>query len=594
MNSIGTADFAAIQNILDLVHLLQWRSKHQGDRLAYVFLEDGEREEVKMTYGELDRRARAIAATLKDYDVEGERIVLLYPPGLEYIAGFFGCLYAGAIAVPAYPPNPMRLDRTLPRLQAIASDSQAKLALTTQPVLAMANFVFAQAPDLAAMQWLASDAIDADNANAWQSPTIATETLAFLQYTSGSTQSPRGVTLTHGNLLHNLALISSAFSLTLEDTGVIWLPPYHDMGLIGGILQPIHRGFPVILLSPLAFLQRPMRWLRAISHYKVSVSGGPNFAYDLCARKATPEDIATLDLSHWQVAFNGAEPVRSKTMERFAETFAPSSFKHEAFFPCYGLAEATLIVSGGERQTGPKNLAVQKGSVEKNQAVVVEPTDDAQVLVGCGRTLADQRIVIVDPDTLLPLPDRAIGEIWVKGASVSQGYWNNLEETEKTFGAYLADSDDGPYLRTGDLGFLDGGELYVSGRVKDLIIIDGLNHYPQDIEQTVEGLHPAVRPGCSAAFSYSINDVEHLIVAVELRSQYRSLTLSTETTRQQLLDPEALKRDIRRAVAEQHDLRIHEVILLQSGSIAKTSSGKVQRHAVLADYVNDALTHWES
>jgi acyl-CoA synthetase (AMP-forming)/AMP-acid ligase II len=366
------------------------------------------------------------------------------------------------------------------------------------------------------------------------------------------------------------------------------------MGLIGGILQPIHRGFPVILLSPLAFLQRPMRWLRAISHYKASASGGPNFAYDLCARKATPEDIAALDLSHWHVAFNGAEPVRAKTMERFAKIFAPSGFKYEAFFPCYGLAEATLIVSGGERLAGPKNLAVQKGSVENNQAVVVEPTDDAQVLVGCGHTLDDQRIVIVDPDTLFPLPDRVVGEIWVKGDSISQGYWNNPEETEKTFGAYLADEGDGPYLRTGDLGFLDDGELYVSGRIKDLIIIDGLNHYPQDIEQTVESLHPAIRPGCSAAFSHSINGVEHLIVAVEVRKQYRPLTLSTDTSRQQLLDPEALKRDIRRAVSELHDLRVHDVVLLQSGSIAKTSSGKIQRHAVLIDYVNNALTHWES
>ena len=434
---------------------------------------------------------------------------------------------------------------------------------------------------------------DTDRNNAWQSPTITPETLAFLQYTSGSTQSPRGVKLTHGNLMHNLALISSVFGMTQDDTGAIWLPPYHDMGLIGGILQPIHRGVPVILLSPLAFLQRPMRWLRAISNYKVSVSGGPNFAYDLCARKATPEDIATLDLSHWQVAFNGAEPVRFETMERFVETFAPCGFKDEAFFPCYGLAEATLIVSGGGRLTGLRSLAVQRGSVENNQAIVVEPIDDAQVLVGCGRNLADQRIVIVDADTRQLLPDRAVGEIWVKGDSISQGYWNNPGETEKTFGAYLADSDDGPYLRTGDLGFLNDGELYISGRIKDLIIIDGLNHYPQDIEQTVEGLHPAIRPGCSAAFSHSISGAEHLIVAVEIRNQYQPPTLSTDITRQQVLDPKALKRDMRRAIAEQHDLRVHDVVLLQSGSIAKTSSGKVQRHAMLAEYVNDTLTHWE-
>jgi len=589
-----TPQFSKAHNISNLVRLLRWRARHQGRDLAYIFLEDGERAEMQMTYDELDRRARAIAATIQTYGIEGERVLLLYPPGLDYIAGFFGCLYAGAIAVPAYPPNPMRLDRTLPRLQALVADSQAKLALTTQPILALANLVFAQAPDLATMHWLASDTITNGKEDAWSEPVIAAETLAFLQYTSGSTQAPRGVTLTHGNLIHNLSLISYAFGITPEDTGVIWLPPYHDMGLIGGILQPVYRSIPVILLSPLAFLQRPMRWLRAVSHYKGSVSGGPNFAYDLCVRKATPEDIATLDLSHWQVAFNGAEPIRKVTLERFAETFAPAGFHPEAFYPCYGLAEATLIVSGGDRVTPPVVRALRRGEIQRNHGSDdANGSGDVQYMVSSGRTLPDQTIVITNPETFVSCPAGVVGEIWVKGPSVAQGYWNNEVETERTFGARLADNGDGPFLRTGDLGLMRDGELFVTGRIKDLIIIDGLNHYPQDIEQTMEALHPALRPGCSAAFSVSLDGSEHLVVTLEVRKQYKPVTADADTSRGFWLDAADIKNQIRRSIAKNHDLRVHDIILLQAGTIPKTSSGKVQHHATLAAYLADTLVRWD-
>ncbi|HEY53159.1 MAG TPA: fatty acyl-AMP ligase, partial [Caldilineae bacterium] len=507
----------------------------------------------------------------------------------------FGCLYAGAIAVPAYPPNPMRLDRTLPRLQRIVSDAQPRVALTTEPILAMTSFVFTQAPDLAALQWLPSDTIAAGAENGWVEPDVGTDTLAFLQYTSGSTQAPRGVMLTHGNLMHNFTLASQAFGLARNEIGVIWLPPYHDMGLIGGILQPVYIGATCVLFSPLSFLQRPFRWLDAVSRYKATVSGGPNFAYDLSARKVTPDQLSGLDFSHWRVAFNGAEPVRKDTMDRFAEAFAPCGFQPQAFYPCYGLAEATLIVSGGSQSDLPVVFAVEKGTLEQNRPVeVAEDDPDAQLLVGCGKTLGEQTVLIVDPDSLIPRPDGEVGEIWVKGPSIAQGYWNNDEETARTFGAYLADGSDGPFLRTGDLGLLRDGELFVTGRIKDLIIIDGLNHYPQDIEYTVENLHPAMRPGCSAAFSVPVDGNERLVVAAEVRKQYKPLTADADTSKGMWLDAEDLKKKIRRAITENHDLRTYDIVLLKAGTIPKTSSGKIQRHTTRAAYLAETLEIWDA
>lgn len=565
--------------------VLGWRAAEQPDKRAYTFLEDGEQDETHMTYGQLEKRAQAIGATLQAHGATGKQVLLLYPPGLEYVAGFLGCLYAGAVAVPAYPPDPTRLNRTLPRLQAMVHDADAVIALTTTPILAMAQMLFLHAPDLAELDWIASDQISTDAAVSWRAPAVDKDTLAFLQYTSGSTRAPRGVMLTHHNLLHNSSLIANTFGLQNDDVGVIWLPPYHDMGLIGGILQPAYSGNHCILMSPLAFLQRPMRWLEAVSRYGATVSGGPNFAYDLCVRKVKPEHLFTLDLSRWNVAFNGAEPVRAETLERFAETFAPCGFRREALYPCYGLAEATLLVSGGEQSAPVVTLDVNKEALEKNRVVVENgPGSHSQRLVGCGQTVPGQQLLIVDPETFTPCMDGVVGEIWVSGPSVAQGYWEQAEETTHTFKGYLANSNEGPFLRTGDLGFMHHGELFIGGRIKDLIIIDGLNHYPQDIEQSVENCHPAVRPGCSAAFALDVDEQERLIIVAEA-----SISRGDEASS----DHASIVNEIQRAVAANHDLRVHDVVLLKPRSIPKTSSGKIQRHACKAEYLEGTLEIWK-
>jgi acyl-CoA synthetase (AMP-forming)/AMP-acid ligase II len=406
--------------------------------------------------------------------------------------------------------------------------------------------------------------------------------------------------ITHGNLLHNSRLIYQACKHTADSCVVSWLPPYHDMGLIGTILNPIYGGFPVILMSPLDFLQRPVRWLQAISRYRATTSGGPNFAYDLCARKVTPEQRATLDLSSWSVAFNGAEPIRSDTLDRFVAAFAPCGFRRRSFFPCYGLAEATLIVSGASNTALPVVQAVQADALAHGRAMLADPQDPgAQPMVGCGRILGQQRVVIVDPETSIPCCPGEVGEIWVCGPSVGAGYWNRPDETEATFEAYLAPLRQGPYLRTGDLGFIAHGELFVAGRRKDLIIVDGRNHYPQDIELTVEQSHAALRPGCCAAFAVNGSSSERVVVAVEVDQRFRPAPEAGPVTHDQdgdgrpSLDSQEVIKVIRQAVGQSHDLRVDSVALLKSGSIPKTSSGKIQRRACRAGFLAGTLDRWE-
>ena len=574
-----------------LVALLRARAETMPDAPLFTFL-DSDGPETHLTPGALDTRARGIAARLQAVGAIGERVLLLYPPGLEYIAAFFGCLYAGAVAVPAYPPNPARLDRTLPRLRTMATNAGARLALTNALIRSLAGAVFELAPDLGALRWLATDG-GGEDPDAWREPPLSGDTLAFLQYTSGSTGAPRGVMLSHTNLLANLALIHAAFEIRPDDVGCSWLPPYHDMGLIGGILEPIYAGVPCVLMSPVTFLQRPLRWLQAIADYGATVSGGPNFAYDLAMRKATPEQIAGLDLSRWTLAFNGAEPVRAETIERFSAAFAPAGFRREAFYPCYGLAEAALIVTGGRRAAPPAVRTFTGAALDAGQAADAAPdAPGARRLVGCGHIRAGQRLLIANPDTGEPCLDGQVGEVWAAGPSVAGGYWARPEDTERTFAARTA-AGDGPFLRTGDLGFLRDGELFVTGRLKDLIIIDGRNHYPQDIEQTVETCHPALRPGCSAAFSIEQGGAERLVVAAEversfLTAQRRGANGDPDTEHQ------AVVAAIRRAVADAHDLRVHAVALLKTGTIPKTSSGKIQRHACRAGFLDGSLETLES
>jgi amino acid adenylation domain-containing protein/non-ribosomal peptide synthase protein (TIGR01720 family) len=554
--------------------ILRWRAKHQPTRLAYTFLTDGETADVHLTYADLDRQAHAVATQLSCLDVEGERVLLLYPPGLDYISAFFGCLYAGAIAVPVYPP---RLNRNLFRLQTIAADAQPKAALTTSTVLSRVEPLLDQTPELKKLNWVATNDLNGSTDHDWREPSVNSNTIAFLQYTSGSTGLPKGVVLTHRNLLHNSTLLEHAFGYTSESQCVSWLPMYHDMGLIGAIIQPLYGGFTCTLMSPISFLQKPVRWLQAITRTRGTISGGPNFAYDLCVRKIAPEERAELDLSTWNVAFNGAEPIRPDTLERFAAAFQSCGFRAEAFHPCYGLAEATLIVSGGKTSSFPTQRRLQTTALEKHRVVTANTGDaEARTVMSCGGVLPDEEVRIVHPEFLtICLPDE-VGEIWVHGPSVAQGYWNRDEENEHTFRATLPETGEKTFLRTGDLGFVDNGQLFVTGRLKDLIIIRGLNHYPQDIELTVEQSHPAFRPGGGAAFSVEQEGEERLIVVHELR-------------RGDHVDIPSIFESIRRSVAEEHELQVHAVQLLKPGSIPKTSSGKIQRTACRSAFLNGTL-----
>ncbi|NET35008.1 MAG: AMP-binding protein [Cyanothece sp. SIO1E1] len=561
-----------------LVDLLRWRALHQPHQLAYIFLKDGEMDEVPLTYGELDQKARAIGALLHHLQMGGKRVVLLYPAGLEYIAAFFGCLYAGAIAVPAYPPRP---NRSIARLQAVLKDAQAKIALTTTTIQSNLEKRFADYPELQALHWVTTNDLNQDElALGWQAPLVNPHTLALLQYTSGSTAAPKGVMLTHDNLLYNSALINQGFEDTAQSQGVSWLPPYHDMGLIGGVLQPLYVGAPTTLMAPVAFLQKPFRWLQAISRYRATTSGGPNFAYELCLRKTTPEQRATLDLSPWRLAFSGAEPIHHETLKEFVTAFGPQGFQWESFYPCYGLAEATLFVTGGQKAAQPFIYTINSAALEQNRAVAIaEGTEASRPLVGCGQPWHHQAVLIVDPITHLECPVDGIGEIWVANSrGIAQGYWQRAEATQETFHAYLADTDKGPFMRTGDLGFMQAGQLFVTGRLKDLIVIRGRNHYPKDIELTVEQSHPALRPSCGAAFSIEIDGQEQLVVVQEVeRSHLRNLDVDGVTTA------------IRRAISEQHELQLYALVLLKTGSIPKTSSGKIQRHACYAGFLDQSL-----
>ncbi|MBN3959943.1 type I polyketide synthase [Nostoc sp. NMS8] len=570
-------------NFSTLIDLLTYRAHNQPEQTAYTFLVDGETESVNLTYQELDRKARAIATQLLQQGVPGSRALLLYPPGLEFIAAFFGCLYAGFVAVPAYPP---RRNQKMSRLQAIVSDAEAVVALTTESILTSISPQLAENITLAVIPWIATDSINISIVGIWQHPNVNSDTLAFLQYTSGSTGTPKGVMITHGNLLHNSQLIYNFYQHTPQSQGVIWLPPYHDMGLIGGVLQPIYGGFPVTLMAPVAILQKPFRWLQAISNYKATTSGGPDFAYDLACRQITPEQLASLDLSSWKVAFTGAEPIRAQTLERFAETFAPCGFRHSAFYPCYGMAETTLIVSGGLTSEVPIVRHIQTTALSQNQVIDTTAEAGGKAIVGCGKSSPDQKVLVVNPESFMPCADGQVGEVWVSGPSVAQGYWNNPEQTKNTFHAYLADNTTGPFLRTGDLGCLQDGELFITGRLKDLIIIMGRNHYPQDIEFTIENCHPALRPASGAAFAVEINNSEKLVIVQEVeRSHLRKLNADEVIT------------EIRKAVAEHHDLPTHAIVLIKTNSLPKTSSGKVRRSTCRAELeagTLDMVAQWSA
>jgi acyl-CoA synthetase (AMP-forming)/AMP-acid ligase II len=567
---------AAAIEFESLVDLLRHRAAEQPDDAAYIFLPDRSDERISLTFADLYDHARAVAQNLATRGQRGERAVLLFPPGLDFIVAFFGCLLAGTIAVPMMVP---RRDSSRDASAAILADCSPRFVLTRR------DFITNARPDLAArfrdtrLDWIFVDSLP-EGAGEAQLPIPVRRDIAFLQYTSGSTSAPKGVIVSHGNLIENSEMIRIAFANTRSSTHVSWVPLYHDMGLILNVLQSLYVGAACVLMAPVGFLQRPLNWLRAIHEYRAEVAGGPNFAFDLCVRRHRPEEMGAIDLSSWQVAFNGAEPVRANTIERFAETFAPYGFNPKSTHPAYGMAEATLMISGGQRGAGPVLRRVSRDALQRHQVIAPLRAEDTQILVGCGRQLCGERLAVVEPESRRRLPLGLIGEIWVAGPNVAQGYWCNSSATESVFGGQVAGGGTERWLRTGDLGFLDeGGELFITGRIKDLIIIRGMNHYPEDIEETVQDCHPALRRHGGAAFGVpDRNDEEQLVVVQEVERTYRQRIAESE-----------MVHSVREAIARDHDIAAREIVLIRPGTLPKTTSGKIQRHRTRQMFLTGTL-----
>jgi acyl-CoA synthetase (AMP-forming)/AMP-acid ligase II len=561
------------------MELVKWRAETQPDRTAFIFLRDGDAEET-MSYSQLLRKAQSIATKLQAVNGASDCALLLYRPGIEFIGAFLGCLFGGIAPIPLPPPRAVRVDSALPRLVGVVKDAKPTIALTTSTALHIAGNIFRQTEGLKELRLIATDIIPEDLGVRFASMDHNAESTAFLQYTSGSTRQPKGVMISHGNLMHNLSCISHCLGVSSSSRGVIWLPPYHDMGLIGGILLPVYTGFPVMLMSPTTFLRHPSRWLQAITKYKATISGGPGFGFDLCTRRITEEERGGLDLSSWEVAFVGAEPINPVTLNQFAEYFSSCGFKKEAFYPCYGLAESTLMVTGGVKLAGAQIRSYKREALQQND-INAETGDcgSVQTLVGCGSSIPGQQVRIVDPEALTLCESGQVGEIWVKGPSVSVGYWKQ-EASRHKLRAVLP-GVNGEFLRTGDLGFVDGDELFITGRMDDAIIINGTNHHPQDIEWTVEESHTSIRANNSAAFGVRDNGYDRLIVIVELDERYVRQQLASE--KQEIIG--ALKDRIFLV----HGVSPSDIVLVRSGDIPRTPSGKIQRFNCRRSYLEGSL-----
>ncbi len=557
-----------------LPEVLARRAAEQPDVRAYAFVDEHLDEQAALTYGELHARALAVAARLREACAPGDRALLVFPPGLDFVVAYFGCLYAGVIAVPVNPP---RREVVQGATRSVVSDCAPSVVLTLG---AMVGFMTPALEGVCgALRWVAVDEVEPDAPDFAIQPS-APEDIAFLQYTSGSTSDPKGVMVTHGNLVANERMICRAFGHDERSTVVGWAPLFHDQGLIGNVLQPLWVGASAILMSPLVFSRWPLLWLSAVSKYRAHSSGGPNFAFELCVVRAAggrkvPED---LDLSSWKVAFNGAEPIRPDTVRRFTETFAPYGFDPGAMYPCYGAAEATLLVSGSAKGRGPRTLEADADALGRGRLVDV-PAGEGRTLVGSGLVLPGEEVRIVDPETGRAAAEDEVGEIWVSGPQVARGYWRRPELTERTFGAEVEGEPGRTYLRTGDLGAVVDGELYVIGRLKDLIIIRGRNYYPHDIEQTVQLAHPALRRGCCAAFAVTDRGDERLVVVQEVK-------------RDQDADPGEVGGTIREAVVREHEISVSDLVLTLPQQLQKTSSGKIMRAAARARYLGEGFAAW--
>jgi acyl-CoA synthetase (AMP-forming)/AMP-acid ligase II len=549
-----------------LVDVLLERATSQPEQVAFTFVgegDEGSQEGLRLTYRELFEQAAGFAALLQAQGLAGERVLLVFKSNAWFVISFFACLMAGAIAVPTAAP---RREQMAQRLRTIAGNAGARAGIPdSDEVMQVAiglghdNVQWFDVRQLSQGGALRARAAD------WRPPLIRDESLAFLQYTSGSTGEPKGVMVSHGNLMANSRHIAQAFGHSTDSRGLVTLPLYHDMGLIGGIVQPMYVGFPVQVMTPAQFVQKPQRWLQLISQLRISTSGGPNFMYDLAAQAVQPEHLEGVDLSTWRVAFCGAEPIRASTIESFTRKFAPYGFQQGAFYPCYGMAESTLFVTGHELGTPPRLDIPAAGAVP---------------VVGCGHPDPDTRIELVDPVTGRALPDGQEGEIWVSGPSVAQGYWKNPAATAHTFGARLAGSSGGPFLRTGDLGYRKDGNLFVTGRLKDLIIMRGRNFAPHDLEHEGEGSHPGLLPGAGVAFTLTEGTKERLILAFEMKREWRHRAAEWSI----------VEAAVRAAIARSYQLRVDDVVLLAPGALPRTSSGKVRRSQCRTDYLAGRLT----
>ncbi|MBD1213547.1 MAG: fatty acyl-AMP ligase [Dolichospermum circinale Clear-D4] len=563
--------------MLNLISILNQRASQTPNQLAYIFLKNRENQEQNITYQQLSQNSKNIAIKLQSLIPKGSRALLLYPQGLEFINAFLGCLYAGIIAVPAYPP---KRNQKMSRLAAIIKDAQPQIILTTSSMLESIKEKLTDIVDSSALQWLATDSLNNDEEElSYIFPNISSDSLAFLQYTSGSTGTPKGVMISHGNIVHNSASIQKAFELTEKSVSVTWLPSFHDMGLIDGIIQPLYTGFLGVILPPESFLQRPIFWLQAITKYRATHSGGPNLGYELCVEKIAPEQQKNLDLSSWVSAYSGSEPIRRRTIENFITKFQSSGFQSQYFYPCYGMAEATLMITGGNIEDEPVYLNVQSELLENKIVLKADVgRDNYQQMVGCGHAWLDTEVRIVDPETCTQCADNQVGEIWVSGSSIAQGYWHQPEKTTETFQAKLVDMGERNFLRTGDLGFIQNGELFITGRIKDVIIIWGRNHYPQDIEYSVQQSHKALSLDCGAAFTVEVNNQEKLVIVQEVERTYlRKLAV------------DEIVSAIRETVALNHGLQVYAILLIKPASIPKTSSGKIQRHACRQGFLKETL-----
>jgi len=576
---VPQADPANHSEFSSFVDVLRRRAAEQPDDPAYIFLPERGGERLSLTFAELCASAEALAINLGERAQIGDRALLLFSPGLDFIVAFFACLLAGVIAVPMMVP---RRASSSDASAAILADCSPRFALTRNDLLTIARPDLRERFQASRLDWVFVDSCAAASIKERDPlPVPGRDDIAFLQYTSGSTSAPKGVVVKHGNLVENSEMIRIAFGNTRKSTHVSWVPLYHDMGLILNALQSLYVGALCVIMAPVGFMQRPLSWLRAIHDYRAEVAGGPNFAFDLCVRRYRSEELQGVDLSCWKVAINGAEPVRANTIDRFTATFAPHGFDSKSLQPAYGMAEATLLISANRRGTGPNTRKVDRDALQRNRIITPARERDSQILVGCGRQLTGEQLAIVDPETRTLLGPGLVGEVWVGGPHIAEGYWRKPEVTSAVLRAQLASGGDQYWLRTGDLGFVDeGGELYITGRIKDLIIIRGINHYPQDIEETVQNCHVALRRHCGVAFSVpDQEDEEQLVVVQEIERTFRR-----GVTRDELV------ASIREAIAKEHELTAGEIVLIRTGSLPKTTSGKLQRQLTRQMFRTGALS----